>query len=219
MYDYEIVEIEVNGDKVVDGHTDDYQVTTEQNGSTTKITNTEIKSFDLGIEKADKDNHNKKLGGAEFKLYLVDEETVPGDQVKHKDNNVYGTATTGDGGTATLTGIAPGYYEVKETGLPAGYVLTGEDAFYIRVSAAGVELLKKDMTKAPKDWTSVNKDDGIVYNFAEASGNNPATAYVENTPGTPLPHTGGAGTGLFTILGLLLIGLAGLCMALRKCNA
>ena len=225
VYKYEIEEIEVNGERVVNNATSEYNVATVVDGVTTSITNSQIKKCDLEIIKVDAGNHEKKLEGAEFKLRLIDETTVPGTHVRYKDEVIYDTVTTGEDGSATLEQIAPGYYEVKETGLPEGYVIVNEeDAFYIRVDANGVALLQKDLTKKPGEWQGIPAGDvtdgGIVCGFEAAAdadtGQKPAAVTVGNTPGAALPSTGGPGTRLFTILGSILILGAGVLLWRRR---
>ena len=47
-------------------------------------------------------------------------------------------------------------------------------------------------------------------------GNHDATFTVGNTPGSELPSTGGPGTNLFYLFGILLTGFAGTGLAMRK---
>lgn len=226
VYKYEIEEIEVNGEKVINNATSQYTVDTAVNDNTTTITNKEIKAMDLDIIKVDAGDQTKKLKGAEFTLYQVDEKKVPENQIKYKDTQPRGTAATNADGKASFEAIAPGYYEVKETKLPDGYIRSGENAFYIRIGADGVELLQKDLTKKPEEWTVIEPEDvsteggGIVCHFAAAinEGDNkkPAAVTVSNTPGSPLPNAGGPGTGLFTALGSLLMALAGWLLIRRR---
>ena len=96
-----------------------------------------------------------------------------------------------------------GYYEVFESALPTGYVLTDGGRFYIKVGADGVQLLQKDVTKAPKDWEIIDSG-GMVYEVTAATGSNPTTMTVDNEPGAALPHTGGSGTALIYLFGALL---------------
>lgn len=223
IYKYEIEEIEVNGSKVIDGVTEDYSyivtTTPQSDGVTTQITNEEIKKKDLSIIKVDKSDHNQKLSGAVFEMYLVDEKTVPGNQVKHKDDLIHGTLTTDTNGSGTITEIMPGYYEVKETVRPTGYVSTGEDSFFIHVTISGIELLQKEMDKAPEEWIAIQPpsgDNGIVYQFTDATDSTPAVAIIENESGAELPMTGGIGTTLFYLLGSILVIVGGIYFIARR---
>ena len=188
------------------------------------VTNTVDLRYDLDVLKVDSENHETKLENAVFKLYMLDEKQVPGNQIKYKDNTVYGTATTDENGHASLENIALGYYEIKETQAPDGYVITGEDAFYIKVGVDGIKLLQKDMTKKPEEWAEIPEgdvsNDGIVCHYAATvigdTGETSASATVINTPGVELPHTGGAGTTIFYILGAILVIASGIYFISRR---
>ena len=69
-----------------------------------------MQSATLTIVKTD--DAGAPLGGATFTLYTG---TGP-------DLTATGyTCTTGDSGTCTITGIVPGAYTARESGVPAGY--------------------------------------------------------------------------------------------------
>ena len=101
-----------------------------------------------------------------------------------------------------------GTYEIAETELPTGFVRTGDGAFYIRITKDGVARIIKDAELTPNEWQTVPKDD-----FVELVD---STATVKNTPGRPLPSTGGAGTALYYVLGSLLILLASALLMKRR---
>ena len=178
------------------------------------ITN-ELKTFKLDILKVDRTDHNKKLKDAVFTLRKMASDVIPVNDIKYADDTIYGTATTGTDGKAEFKDITYGFYEVKETVAPAGYVFDGEHAFYIKVFNEGVQLIKKDLAVAPENWEVVETY-GDVFSFTYAASSNTASASVENTPGTALPNTGGPGTTLLTILGIMLMAFAGTGMLVMK---
>ena len=53
------------------------------------------------------------------------------------------TATTNDQGLASFSSLTVGYYIVTETDPSPGYVITGEDSFYIEVTDTGISMLTK----------------------------------------------------------------------------
>lgn len=112
-------------------------------------------------------------------------------------------------------GLSPGYYEIKETKTPEGYVTTGTDCFYIRVNNNGVSLIQPDLSKPAEQWSVIGSSD-MVYTFTAAQGETPATAYVGNTPGAELPHTGGIGTSHLYLTGGLMTLAAGLILYLKR---
>ena len=173
------------------------------------ITNKE-KSVTLDILKVEKDG-NKALEGAVFKLYRINESS----ELPDIDPATEQTATTDKRGKASFGNLSIGYYIIKETNPPEGYVITGEDSFYIEVTDAGINMLTKG-EGAPNTWAKNATSYGNVRTFTAATADTNAQAKVENTPGAELPHTGGVGTRLFTIIGSMLTLGAGLLLWRRR---
>ena len=121
-----------------------------------------------------------------------------------------GTAalTTGTDGKLTLKGLAPGTYKLKETKAPAGYVLSaGETEITIAdTDFNGIPDSKEQSTTDTTTTQTTEKDNGLV------------SITVENTKGFTLPRTGGIGTVLFSMIGIVLMGSGVLLVAvfLRK---
>ena len=109
---------------------------------------------------------------------------------------------------------------IKEGARPAGYISTETDVFYIRVDGSGVHIIQKDMTKAPSDWQIVTSypHNDLVAAFAPAAGEEPAAVTVVNQKGAALPSTGGTGTGtgMLYLFGIILTGLAGAGLVMKK---
>ena len=137
-------------------------------------------------------------------------ENSPYDYIEDESKAV--TETTNAEGKATFEGLTAGYYEVKETKLPAGYVNNGEEAFYIHVESGAVKLV----TKSGTGWSEVSSSGDGKFTFTAASGTSLANVTVENTPGAALPHTGGPGKMPFTLAGLVLVAAAGILLVRRK---
>ena len=161
--------------------------------------------------KVDENNITKLLDGAKFAIQPVKEEISSTGQPSHVDNSQPTEKTTSDG-KVTFDKLVTGYYEIKETHTPEGYVIIGESQFYIHVNGGGITLVK---VKA-----EVNGEE-TVYTWEEGSSNShvtleAATATVTNTPGVELPSTGGPGTRLFIILGSILILGAGVLLWRRR---
>ena len=121
--------------------------------------------------------------------------------------------TTGADGTIHFTEIAPGYYEIQEKKAPDGYVLTGDASFYVKVDSTGVKLLKKVINGNTLTFAEAAENEKVGNVTASTAGAT-VTFTVENTPGTSLPNTGGAGTGLFIALGGILTVMAGAVLTL-----
>jgi LPXTG-motif cell wall-anchored protein len=163
-------------------------------------------SVDITLVKEDKNNSAIRLNGASFALRALDpDKTGSMDTRSLAGTSTVTKTTAGEGaekGTLTFDGLAPGYYEIKETAAPEGYVLYGDGAFYIKITNAGIQLLQKDETAAAKNW-SVETD------TTKVSLRN-MTATVVNEPGAALPNTGGSGTRVLYLMGMVLIFLAGM---------
>jgi len=100
-------------------------------------------------------------------------------------------------GKTEFTGLYPNSrYKLEEKEAPAGYVLV-ETPWYITVDSSGSASLQ------------------LTYKMASDAENN-NSFYIENEPGAALPHTGGPGTRLFTILGSILILGAGVLLWRRR---
>lgn len=128
-----------------------------------------------------------------------------------------GTAalTTGTDGKLTLKGLAPGTYKLKETKAPAGYVLSAAET-EITIADTNFNGIPDSKEQSTTDTTTTqttttqttekDKDNGLV------------SITVENTKGFTLPRTGGIGTVLFSMIGIVLMGSGVLLVAvfLRK---
>jgi LPXTG-motif cell wall-anchored protein len=167
---------------------------------------------DIGILKIEKDKPDKILPGATFTLREINS-VITASEPSYKDPDDSGIpATTNGEGEASFNDLEAGYYEVRETGVPAGYVLTGDAACYIRIADGSIEMIKVNATG--NGWDVVNTAGN--FEFAAASGTDNAKVTVSNEPGAALPNTGGPGTRLFTILGSILILGAGVLLWRRR---
>ena len=179
----------------------------QDNTTTVAYTNTYSPPIDLTVRKVESGNGDVLLGGAQFVLYRTENDTnyyyqngafaaLPegGDEA----GAALTTASSGTAqGTVTFTGIPAGTYSLKEIKAPDGYtLLTSEITVVIENGAV--------RTVTPN--TIQHESNGTT-----------ATVTVPNSTGITLPSTGGAGTTLFTIGGLLLIaGAAGCGYGLRR---
>ena len=155
----------------------------------------------LEILKIEKDNPGRKLPDATFTLREINSE-ITAHEPTYKDPDDSGiTATTDDQGEASFDSLEAGYYEIRETGIPDGYVITGDAAVYIRVANGTIEMLK--VNEDGNGWDVVGSIGN--FEFAAASGTDNAKMTVSNVPGAVLPESGGPGTRIFTILGSMLI--------------
>ena len=200
-----------------------------QNSFTIENDYTEI-PITIEIEKVKKDATTVKLPGAVFILrQIADSEPVNGVYPNETGVKTQTSVPTAEGtGRTSFTGLTSGYYELKETIAPSGYVLTGETVTYFKISGGVLTWLEKSSGK-PSTWLEkTNKGTGELISFTPAVAADPdngaeaqnAIFVVENAPGTQLPETGGIGTTLFTALGGLMTVAAGailtMCRGKRK---
>lgn len=215
-------QVKINEDAVigVEGNPNQVDLEYTNNNKTwnTSVPEDETKSFVFGlkINKIDpniKEEDKQALQGAEFQLlrdgtpiatYTFDEN---GDRVLNSNNGL--TAVTNEDGIAYLLGIDEGTYTLKETKAPNGYILPEE----------GLELV---ITDADEEG---NVDGNATYTlggkeldtFEDIADGSVATATIENSKGFNLPRTGGAGTWMFAVGGILIMaGMATAFVKLRK---
>ena len=168
--------------------------TPEVRGSTSiervdTITNTLPK---LTVNKVDSTGYYQ-LAGAEFSLLREDRETA----VKKYERIISTNDTKGN--LLKEIQLTTGTYYLKETKAPEGFNLP-EYMWKITVSDKGITMQTDNGESSIKYQA---KMDGPTYTFT-----------IENTPGVELPETGGTGTGLFTLLGSVL--MLGSCMLLIR---
>ena len=142
------------------------------------------------------------LAGAQFQLKkgekVIELIAVDGQDNTYRpakaDESGVDTVTTPEGGVIHFTGLAEGTYHLVETAAPEGYNKVA-DPIEVKIEASYNE------DGILQSWT-VNKD-----------GQN--AVEVVNHAGALLPGTGGIGTVIFTVAGLVLI-VAGVAWAMRR---
>lgn len=158
-----------------------------------------IENTPLGITIRKTDEKGNALPGAKFTLYKKDDagSFMPVNEYNLTD----GIIDLTDSAEKTFTGMANGIYWLTETDAPGGYVILTKE-IYFNVSDGTLTLTDKNgETLAYTDV--VLKDDNT-------------TIEVKNLPGSPLPSTGGPGTKIFTVMGILLIMGAGFLLCRRN---
>ena len=160
------------------------------------VTIKKVQEDDLGNESAD------FLPGATFRLekYTTAEYNEKDPAWVEADHTISDKAGNAGTGTFEFEGLDAGFYKLVEVKTPAGYVKASEDpTFEIRANGSNeLEVVFADDTE------------GVVHQLSEN------TYQFGNTPGAPLPHTGGRGTALLYLLGALLVMLAGAGLVVRR---
>ncbi|MBE5839180.1 SpaH/EbpB family LPXTG-anchored major pilin [Butyrivibrio sp.] len=166
------------------------------------------RTYTYKLDVVKEDGNGTKLAGAEFELSLNQEKADP-IAVVDLGNGKYRVATASDETTTTtlvtpsdetykglieITGLDADQYKLTETKAPEGYnLLTAPKTFTITSETT------KD---AQGDDNGHQAKNSVVY----TSGEDTFTALtVINTAGSILPSTGGMGTTIFYVLGVVLI--------------
>lgn len=162
-------------------------------------------TFNFAINKVDADNTDMKLAGAQFELQDAQGNKIalasvnPGENsFRPKGANDTAAADTAvktnSHGVLKFTGLKEGTYKVVETKAPA---------HYNKLTAPITVEIKANYNA---DGTLLNW--GVIKSGETYDADHPATSItVENKKGIELPSTGGMGTALFTVFGVLIVAL------------
>ena len=170
-------------------------------------------TLDISIIKIDEtsrtDSSQTKLPNATFTLYKY---TVPtgsstGDYTVYPDESssqkTTGSEEGSNYGTLTFAGLPDGQYKLSETEPPDGYVKLEDNDIYFDIVNGVLQRYNGAYTgTARSSQDEIAESDEVVnVTYAKAG----AAFTVGNEPGVELPHTGGLGTRLYTILRILLL--------------
>lgn len=215
----------VNNDAVLGqtGNKNEVYVTYQNKGDTEhKTDNKETKVFTYGIDLLKTGENNANLSDVEFTLTkgtdAVNAAPVNVKEVTDSNQNTFyvtdnkadsNTVKTNAGGKVYIRGLEAGIYFLTETKTNAGYVLLKNPVKIVikqtdpKTGAASAIVDGKNTTM---------KEDSL--NQDSATAEVPLT--VVNHKGFDLPATGGAGTALFTIAGIVIVAVAAALLFMRK---
>lgn len=155
------------------------------------------------LKKVDANDNTVVLAGAEFKLYRIATEEEKGDESIEK--------VTIEGMVESMVAV-PFFNNPKLTGEKSNTAVSGEDGYvYIYGLVEGEYYLVE--TKAPAGYNLPGKP--ITITIDENSHKDENVITVVNVSGAMLPETGGVGTAVFTVPGLMLA-LAAAVLLLQK---
>ena len=178
------------------------------------------------IDPSDAGSGHKPLAGAGFTLYADEAMTKAINMVKVEANGDVGAyyrpalaseagavaqmdANMGnDNNTLSIRGLDVGFYYVKETKTPSGYYAP-KGSFKLELTAErdGSESLVKTLSKG--GFSALKEADrALVQRDGVNKGLNRFEADLLNSSTPVLPTTGGVGTVMFTVIGLLCMGAA-----------
>ena len=106
----------------------------------------------------------------------------------------------GNMGDITLFGLAEGTYEIEETEAPSGYV-RADKRFKISI----VDVVDDYGMVSTLTVTGEHEGNGSLGNAGGNNKNLLTWVDIANKPGSALPETGGMGTTLFTLIGIVLM--------------
>lgn len=215
----------VNNDAVLGqtGNKNEVYVTYQNKGDTEHNTDhKETKVFTYGIDLLKTGENNANLSNVEFTL-TKGTDAVSAVPVKVKevtdsnqktfyvtDNNAASnTVKTNAEGKIYIRGLEAGTYFLTETKTNAGYVLL-KNPVKIVIEQTDSKTGAASATVDGKNTTM--KEDSL--NQGSATAEVPLT--VVNHKGFDLPATGGAGTALFTIAGIVIVAVAAALLFMRK---
>lgn len=162
----------------------------------------DTKTYTYSIDIVKTNGVNTLIDGAKFEIYDVAEDGTALTFVKLEDGS-YRRATADDeetvteievkNGKVTVSGFDNGTYYLEETVAPVGYnKLSSRQSFTI----------------SGKNLSAYFSEEGV---YTTGSG-----VWVVNQSGTMLPETGGMGTTLFYVFGVVLVAAAGILLVTKK---
>lgn len=194
-----------DGDSSDDGNDEEDKKSTSE----TPLDKVIVFTYELDVNKIDSDG--EKLKGAGFTLYKlvadtnanVDADadgTTPADYVKVGEEIIGKDLTT-----FVFTGLDAGKYKLEESTVPEGYNKAEDIEFEITadydIEEANPEFKSLAVKDAEENIVSDGGDSSYLVN--EVTGI--ITTYVVNSTGALLPFTGGIGSVIFYVVGILLM--------------
>ena len=201
-----------SGGRIVAGSAVTATVVAESTVTAEFVNTYEPKTTNITLNKVDKDDLNKVdpelLKGAAFTLSKYKDDTF---QEKDADWGTEGSKILRDtkisdesytlNGVFTFEDLTVGYYKLEETDCPPGYVrLSDSPTFKIEANDSNELVL-----------TLIDNPDNLLKPV-----DGEMRIKVGNPAGAALPHTGSSGTALIYLLGLMLTGIAGAALVLRR---
>lgn len=169
----------------------------------------EVKSFTYGVQinKVDENDNTVKLEGAEFVLLDENKNEIAAYTYQNKEVVVLAGGDfveTDKDGLAYFVGLDAGTYYLKEIKSPDGYVLLNDEVkLEIKVEDKTTGVAKYYLNGKELTTTAPIENGGEIAGIPTPS--QVAVGTIGNSEGFNLPMTGGAGTWMFTVGGILIM--------------
>lgn len=150
---------------------------------------------------------NGPLAGAEFTLTRTDKTKSDGTKYTY-------TEESGSDGELNFKGLDAGFYELQETKAPKGYNLNSTVYPVVITADYNEDGTLADYSiningEAGRTFTyTATYEDTVVHNIKSNTIIGVDTFEIKNTPISELPSTGGMGTYIFTVVGVVLMACA-----------
>ncbi len=175
---------------------------------TNKLAAAQIVLKKVGVNNMSETATETELSGATFTIYTA---LTGGSVAKDADGAELREMTSDDTGIFFSGGLLPGKYYLEETAAPAGYHMPmGRFELEVISSVSEPTIIPTWVTGDPDQSAG-----SVTSSTDDKTGITIYTVSVRNVAGVALPATGGPGTNLIYLLGVILIALAGVGFVLK----
>ena len=175
--------------------TEIYSFIIPETGATVDFMNDKTVEQSVVLKKIGYNNRDERtwdLADATFHIYLDAEKTMPFELDGKTE------FTSGEDGVFYGGKLGAGVYYLDEANIPSGY-LAPAGMYVLRIEESSVSL------EFPAETGQQDLNDWISTSTAGEGEETVYTVSIRNTPGAELPATGGSGTGVYTLIGSILL--------------